>query len=48
VLSLIGPNRAEAITFSFAEPYMIAAKLVGELERGGVVLRNVNNLRAYR
>ena len=48
ILSLIGPDRHEAITFAFAEPYMIAAKLVAELERGGVALGNVNNLRAYR
>jgi protein SCO1/2 len=48
VLSLIGPDRHEAVTFAFAEPYMIAAKLVESLERGGVALGNVNNLRAYR
>jgi protein SCO1 len=48
VLSLIGPDRHEAVTFAFAEPYMIAAKLVEALERGGVALGNVNNLRAYR
>jgi cytochrome oxidase Cu insertion factor (SCO1/SenC/PrrC family) len=48
VLSLIGPDRHEALTFAFAEPYMIAVKLVAELERGGAALRNVNNLRAYR
>ena len=48
VLSLIGPDRHEAATFAFAEPYMIAAKLVELLERGGVTLGNVNNLRAYR
>jgi protein SCO1/2 len=48
VLSLIGPDRHEAVTFAFAEPYMIAAKLVESLARGGVALGNVNNLRAYR
>jgi len=48
VLSLIGPDRHEAVTFAFAEPYMIAAKLVELLERGGVPLGNVNNMRAYR
>jgi protein SCO1/2 len=48
VLSLIGPDRQEAVTFAFAEPYMIAAKLVESLARGGVALGNVNNLRAYR
>lgn len=48
LLSLIGPHRREAITFAFAEPYMIAAKLVAELERHGIALRNVNNLGAYR
>jgi cytochrome oxidase Cu insertion factor (SCO1/SenC/PrrC family) len=48
LLSLIGPHRRESVTFAFAEPYMIAAKLVTELERHGVALRNVNNLGAYR
>ena len=48
VLSLIRPDRHEAVTFAFAEPYMIAAKLVESLARGGVALGNVNNLRAYR
>jgi len=48
VLSLIGPDRHEAVTFAFAEPYMIAAKLVESLARGGVALGNVDNLRAYR
>jgi len=48
VMSLIGPDRGNVITFAFAEPYMIAAKLVAELERAGVVLGNVNNLRTYR
>src|SRR5205823_77857 len=48
VLSLIGPDRRNAVTFAFAEPYLIAAKLIGELDRGGVALGNVNNLRAYR
>jgi protein SCO1/2 len=48
VLSLIGPDRHQAVTFAFAEPYMIAAKLVELLERGGAALGNVNNLRAYR
>ena len=52
VASLIGPeispNGREAVTFAFAEPYMIAAKLVELLARGGVALGNVNNLRAYR
>jgi cytochrome oxidase Cu insertion factor (SCO1/SenC/PrrC family) len=47
-LSVIGPDRREAVTFAMTEPYAIAAKLVGLLERGGVALGNVNNLRAYR
>jgi protein SCO1/2 len=47
-LSVIGPDRREAVTFAMAEPYAIAAKLVGLLERGGVALGNLNNLRAYR
>ena len=48
VLSLIGPDRHEAVIFAFAEPYMLAATVIAELERGGVALGNVNNLRAYR
>ena len=48
LMSVIGPDRHEAVTFGFAEPYMIAAKLVELLERGGVALGNGNNLRAYR
>ena len=48
VLSLIGPDRRNAVTFAFAEPYLIAAKLIAELDRGGVALGKVNNLRAYR
>jgi protein SCO1/2 len=47
-LSVIGPDRREAVTFAMAEPYAIAAKLVALLERGGVALGDVNNLRAYR
>jgi cytochrome oxidase Cu insertion factor (SCO1/SenC/PrrC family) len=48
VLSLIGLDRRNAVTFAFAEPYMVAAKLIEELGRNGVALRDVNNLRAYR
>jgi hypothetical protein len=47
-LSLVAPERREAVSFAFAEPYSIAAKLIGELERAGVALRGVNNLGAYR
>jgi len=47
-LSLIGPDRRNAVTFAFVEPYLIAAKLIAELDRGGIVLGRVNNLRAYR
>jgi protein SCO1/2 len=47
-LSLIGPDRREAVTFAVAEPYRIAAKLIEVLARGGVALGDVNNLRAYR
>src|SRR5207302_10351490 len=47
-LSLVGPDRREVLTFSMAEPYAIAAKLVALLERAGAPLGNVNNLRAYR
>jgi protein SCO1/2 len=47
-LSVIGPDRREALTFAMAEPYSVAAKLVALLDRGGVALGNVNNLGAYR
>jgi len=48
VLSLIGLDRRNAVTFAFAQPYMVAAKLIDELGRDGVALHDVNNLRAYR
>src|SRR5207237_1776802 len=48
ILSLIGPDRREAVTFAIAEPYRIAARLIEALAGGGVALGNVNNLRAYR
>jgi protein SCO1/2 len=47
-LSLIGPDRREAVTFAVAEPYRIAARLIEALANGGVALGGVNNLRAYR
>lgn len=48
VLSLVAPDRRQAVTFAFAEPYLIAAKLLAELQRGGAALGAVNNLGAYR
>jgi protein SCO1/2 len=47
-LSLVGPDRHRAVTFAFAEPYLIAAKLLTELQRGGAALGGVNNIGAYR
>jgi cytochrome oxidase Cu insertion factor (SCO1/SenC/PrrC family) len=47
-LSLVGPERRQAVTFAFAEPYLIAAKLLAELQHGGAALDTVNNLGAYR
>lgn len=47
-LSLIGPDRREAITFSFAEPYLIAAKLLHVLDNAGVMLGDVPNRGAFR
>jgi protein SCO1/2 len=47
-LSLVGPDRRQAVTFAFAEPYLIAAKLLAELQRAGAALGAVNNLGAYR
>jgi hypothetical protein len=48
ILSLVAPDRRGAVTFGFAEPYLIAAKLIAELEGGGAALGGVNNLGAYR
>ena len=48
VLSLVGAERRQAVTFAFAEPHLIAAKLIAELQRGGAALGAVNNLGAYR
>ena len=47
-LSAIGPDRREALTFAMAEPYAIAAKLIGLLDKSGVALGRINNLGAYR
>jgi protein SCO1/2 len=47
-LSLIGPDRREALTFAMAEPYAIAAQLLTLLDRSGEPLGKVNNLGAYR
>lgn len=47
-LSLIGPDRRQAITFAFAEPYLIAARLLQALDQGGVALGAVNNRGAFR
>jgi cytochrome oxidase Cu insertion factor (SCO1/SenC/PrrC family) len=47
-LSIIDLSRGSAVTFTLAEPYMIAAKLVELLDRSGAELGAVNNLGAYR
>jgi protein SCO1/2 len=47
-LTIIGPDRREATQVSLAEPYLIAAKLIEVLDKGGVPLGDVNNLRAWR
>ena len=47
-LSLVAPDRNRAVTFAFAEPYLIAAKLLDELQHGGAALGAVNSLGAYR
>jgi cytochrome oxidase Cu insertion factor (SCO1/SenC/PrrC family) len=47
-LSVIGPDRLEAVTFAMAEPYQIAAKVLAMLEQGGVALGDVSNRGAYR
>ena len=47
-LSVIDPSGSSAMTFTLAEPYMIAAKLLELLDRSGTALSTVNNLGAYR
>jgi protein SCO1 len=47
-LTVTGLDRREAISFSLAEPDLIAARLIEALDRGGVPLGAVNNLRAWR
>jgi cytochrome oxidase Cu insertion factor (SCO1/SenC/PrrC family) len=47
-LTILGPDRREAAQVSLAEPYLIAAKLIEVLDKGGVPLGDVNNLRAWR
>ena len=47
-LSLVDPQRRSAVSFAFAEPYLIAAELLRLLDRAGVALCDVKNLGAYR
>jgi cytochrome oxidase Cu insertion factor (SCO1/SenC/PrrC family) len=47
-LSVVDPSSGSAVTFTLAEPYMIAAKLLELLDRSGTALGAVNNLGAYR
>ena len=47
-LSLIGPDRREAVTVAMVEPYRIAARLIEALASSGTALGDVNNRRAYR
>jgi protein SCO1 len=47
-LSLVYPQRKSAVSFAFAEPYLIAAELLRVLDRAGVALGDVKNLGAYR
>ena len=47
-LTIIGPDHCAAVQVAIAEPYLIAAKLIEVLDKGGVPLGNVNNLRAWR
>ncbi len=47
-LTILGPDRREAAQVSLAEPYLIAAKLIEVLDKGGLPLGDVNNLRAWR
>ena len=47
VLSVVDPSGRSAVTFTLAEPCMIAAKLFDLLDRSGVPLGIVNNRGAY-
>jgi protein SCO1 len=47
-LSIVDPSRSLAVTFTLAEPYMIAGKLLELLDRSGAALDAVSNLSAYR
>jgi cytochrome oxidase Cu insertion factor (SCO1/SenC/PrrC family) len=47
-LSVVDPSGRSVVTFTLAEPYMIAAKLLGRLERSGTDLKAVSNLGSYR
>jgi protein SCO1/2 len=47
-LSVVDPWGGSAVTFTLAEPYMIAAKLLELIDRSGAALGPVNNLGAYR
>ena len=47
-LSLIGPDRREAVTVAMVEPYRIAARLIEALASSATALGDVNNRRAYR
>ena len=45
---LIDPSRARAQSVRFAEPHLLAAKLIEALTKAGVPLDNVKNVGAYR
>jgi protein SCO1/2 len=47
-LSVVDPSGHRAVTFTLAEPYLIAAKLLELLDPSGSALGAVNNLGAYR
>jgi cytochrome oxidase Cu insertion factor (SCO1/SenC/PrrC family) len=47
-LSVVDPSRVSAVTFTLAEPYLIAAKLLELLGPSGNALDSANNFGAYR
>jgi cytochrome oxidase Cu insertion factor (SCO1/SenC/PrrC family) len=47
-LSLVDVSKRTGVTFRMAEPHLVAAKVFAALERAGIKLDNVPNLRAYR
>ena len=46
--SLVDPERKMVITFKDAEPHLVAARIIGQLIKAGVDLRDVPGIEAFR